>query len=140
MRSGLATAALLLLSGNCGGGSSSGAPGAAAPAPAQAARGGSSRDVITKAEIEQTQGVPNAFELVRRLRRNFFRVEGRTSLRQVPQEPLVRLDGQLLGDISTLRSISVTTLEEIRYYSIVEAETKWSGTRGRPVIALTTRK
>lgn len=142
MRKRIAIAAVLSLCAACGGGTkapAAGTAGAAAPAPAQQTRG-SSRDIITKAEIEQTQGVPNAYDLVRRLRPNFLRVEGRTSMGIVPQQPLVRLNGSVLGDINSLRSVDVTGLEEIRFYSIVEAETKWSGEHGRPVIAVTTRK
>jgi hypothetical protein len=84
--------------------------------------------------------VQNAYDLVNRLRPHFLRVEGRTSFGAIEQAPLVRLNGSLLGDINTLRTIDVTGLEEIRYYSIVEAESRWSGDRGRPVIALTSRK
>jgi hypothetical protein len=125
----------------CGGKPAATTGGAPAPAPAAAAGPQRvSRDIIARAEIEQNAGVANAFDLVNRLRPHFFRVEGRSSMGQVPQSPLVRLNGSVLGDISTMRSIAVTTLEEIRYYSIVEAETRWSGERGRPVIAITTKK
>jgi len=123
---------------------------AAAPAPAESpapAVGqtqqsrGSSRDVITRAEIESTQGgVPNAYDLVRRLRPHFLRVESRTSMASTSNTPLVRLNGNVLGEIDALRTIDMNGLEEIRYYSIVEAETRWSGVRGRPVIAVTSRK
>ncbi|MGH7712071.1 MAG: hypothetical protein ACREOG_12345 [Gemmatimonadaceae bacterium] len=145
MRSHLATAMLVAFSAACGGKTTPGTTNAAAaPAPtvatAQTTPARSSRDVITRAEIEQTQGVPNAYDLIRRLRPHFFRVEGRSSFGSVQQSPLVRLDGSVLGELSSLQTIAVTGLEEIRYYSIVEAETKWSGDRGRPVIHVTTRK
>lgn len=131
----IATAFSLTLA--CSGSSKTGAT-AGAPA-AQPTRSGN-RDIITREEIEQQQGVTNAFDLVRRLRPRFFDAQGRTSITSASQTPLVRLDGSLLGDISMLRSIEIGGIQEIRYYSIVEAETKWSGDRGRPVIAVTTRK
>ena len=139
MRKPIAIAFTLVSVAACGG-TPAATTGAAAAAPAPAPQRGSSRDIITRAEIQQAGSVGNAYDLVNRLRPHFFRVEGRSSMGQVPQSPLVRLNGSILGDISTMRTIDVTTLEEVRYYSIVEAETRWSGERGRPVIAITTKK
>jgi len=123
------------------GGKPAAAPGAAAtvPSPAQPPRG-ASRDVITRAEIEKAGSLANVYELVNRLRPHFLRVEGRSSMGSVPQRPLVRLNSSILGEIDAMRSIDITTVEEIRYYTIVEAETRFSGVRGRPVILITTRK
>ncbi|MGQ0639690.1 MAG: hypothetical protein ACT4P6_02810 [Gemmatimonadaceae bacterium] len=140
MRKSIAIAITLFAVAACGGkpAATTGAA-ATAPAPTSPVRG-SSRDIITRAEIEAAGSAANAYDLVNRLRPHFFRVEGRSSMGTVPQTPLVRLNGSILGDASQMRSIDVTTLEEVRYYSIVEAETRWSGERGRPVIAITTKK
>jgi hypothetical protein len=137
MRRQIAIGLALSVLSACGGSKATpGTAGAAAPASAR----GVNRDIITRAEIEQTQGVTNVFDLINRLRPHFLRNEGRTSLGAVAQIPLVRLNGSVVGDASILRTLGPAGLEEIRYYSIVEAETKWSGDRGRPVIAVTTRK
>lgn len=115
------------------------APQAATSATAAATRGRSA-DVIPESEIAQQTGVTNAYDLIRRLRPNFLRNVERSSLRTNSSAPLVRLNGQLLGELTELRGIEVTLLQEIRYFSIVEAESRWSGTLGRPVIAVTTKK
>jgi hypothetical protein len=123
----------LAAAAGCGGGTASSA-GGSAPAPARNA------NVISEAEIAQVEGVTNAFDLVRRLRPNFLRTDERTSLRSNASTPLVRLDGQLLGEVSELRGVEIGVIREIRYYSIVEAETRYSGVRGRPLIDVTTKR
>ena len=133
----------LVLAGNAcsGGASSGGAPGvAAAPSPDRS--DSRNRDIILAAEIAQSGvGVTNAYDLVQRLRPNYLRPVGRTSMRNtVASTPLVRLDGQELGETSSLRSVEIGLVHEVRYYSIVEAETKFGGDRGRAVIAISTKK
>ena len=96
-------------------------------------------DIITAQEVAEQQGVTNAFDLIRRIRPNFLRVVERTSIRSNSSAPLVRVNGQLLGDVTELRTIEIGLIQEIRYYSIVEAENQFSGDRGRPVIAVTTK-
>jgi hypothetical protein len=118
------------------------APGAAVRA-AQAAAASPSRhdpDVLTQEEILATPGVTTALAAVTRLRPRFLRAEARTSLNSVPSGPIVRLDGQELGEVSTLSQVEIGLVYEIRYYSIVEAETKFGGVRGRPVIAVSTKR
>ncbi|MGQ0646858.1 MAG: hypothetical protein ACT4P7_04765 [Gemmatimonadaceae bacterium] len=111
-----------------------------APAAGSAASRARSADVISEAEIAATTGVTNAFDLVRRLRPNFMRNTERTSMRTNSPSPLVRVNGQILGEVAELRTIEIGVIQEIRYYSIVEAESRFSGDRGRPVIAVTTKK
>lgn len=116
------------------------APSAAAAISQSAPAGSRDPDLISEAEVAAQTGVTNAFDLVRRVRPNFLRQNERSSLRTNSSAPLVRLDGQLLGEVETLRDIAVTTVAEVRFYSIVEAESRFSGTRGRPVIAVTSKK
>lgn len=104
-----------------------------APAPSR------NPDVISEAEIALQRDVANAFDLIRRIRPNFLRAQERTSLRTTAAAALVRLNGQLLGEISELRGIEVSRIKEIRFYSIVQAESLFSGDRGRPVINVTTK-
>ena len=99
-------------------------------------------DIITEEEAATAakSGVGNAFDLVRRLRPNFFRNNERTSMRNTSSQPLVRLNGQVLGEVTELRGIEIGVIQQVRYYSIVQAENTFSGDRGRPVIAVTTKK
>lgn len=117
-------------------------PGAAVLA-AQAAAASPSRhdpDVLTREEILATPGVTTALAAVTRLRPRFLRAEARTSMNSVPSGPIVRLDGQELGEVSTLSQVEIGLVYEIRYYTIVQAETRFGGVRGRPVIAVSTKK
>lgn len=118
------------------------APGAAVLAAQQAAASPSRHDpdVLTQAEILATPGVTTALAAVTRLRPRFLRAEARTSMNSVPSGPIVRLDGQELGEVSTLSQVEIGLVYEIRYYSIVQAETKFGGVRGRPVIAVSTKR
>lgn len=61
-------------------------------------------------------------------------------MNSVPSGPIVRLDGQELGEVSTLSQVEIGLVYEIRYYTIVQAETRFGGVRGRPVIAVSTKK
>jgi hypothetical protein len=146
MRRHIANVLVISLAAGCGTKTpaSEGAAAAPAPAAAPAAAVGqpsrsTSRDVITRAEIEQV-GANTVYDVVNRLRPNFLRVEGRSSMGQVTQAPLVRLDASTLGEIDAMRSLDANSVQEIRYYSIVEAESRFSGVRGRPVIHIISRK
>lgn len=136
MQKEIALVASLAVFTACGGGNSVAAAGAEAPAPAQQT---SSRAVITRAEIEKNDNATSVFHLIERLRPNFLRVRGPSNWGGVVQTPMVRLNDQELGDAGTLRQIAVSSVLEIRYYSISEATAKFGGIRGRPVIAVTTR-
>lgn len=99
-------------------------------------------DIISEEEAVAAakSGVGNAYDLIRRLRPNFFRNNERTSMRNTSAQPIVRLNGQVLGELTELRGIEIGVVQQIRYYSIVQAENTFSGDRGRPVIAVTTKK
>lgn len=97
-------------------------------------------DVITATEIATQPGATNALELVQRLRPNFLRVNERSSMRNTSSSPIVRLDNAELGEVSELRSIAASGIFEIRYFSIVAAESRFGGNRGRPVIFVATKK
>ena len=133
MQKQIAALALLASFAACSGGKSV----AEAPEPAQQAS--TNRAVITRAEIEKNDNAMSVFHLIERLRPNFLRVRGPTNWGGVVQTPMVRLNDQELGDAGTLRQIAVSSVLEIRYYSISEATAKFGGIRGRPVIAVTTK-
>jgi hypothetical protein len=142
---GLAALAVLTMGCASGGQTAKGAeqaPSAAVAAAQQMASSPSRHDpdVLTQAEILATPGVTTALQAVTRLRPRFLRAEARTSMNSVPSGPIVRLDGQELGEAGSLSQVEIGLVYEIRYYTIVEAETKFGGVRGRPVIAVSTRK
>lgn len=134
----LAAASLACSSSQTSSTTSAGVAGAASTTVAPTER--RNPDIITAAEITQLQGAANALEIVQRLRPNFLRVQERTSVGNTSSQPQVRLDGTLLGEVGELRGITATSVIEIRYYSIVQAESRFGGNRGRPVIAVTSRR
>ena len=68
-----------------------------------------SSDVITRDELSRTTAL-NAYEAVERLRPQFLKDRGRTSLlQQGSRTPIVVLDDRPLGDMSALRDISIST-------------------------------
>jgi hypothetical protein len=76
-------------------------------------------DVLTAEEIATTTAV-NAYEAISLKRPFFMKSRGMRSLRDAPagqtvEYPIVYMDRMYYGDLETLRTISVTTIVEIRY-------------------------
>ncbi len=99
-----------------------------------------SSDIITRAELSRTAAL-NAYEAVQRLRPQFFKDRGRTSiLRTESRTPTGVLDDRPLGDMSTLRDIAVTTVYEIRYLSASQAQVKYgSGYPAGAIVVVSAR-
>jgi hypothetical protein len=95
-------------------------------------------DVITFAEIEPLR-VATAYEVVEQLRPEFFRTRGSASVRDpTPAEAVVYLDGSRMGPPATLRSVSKTTLKEIRYLDANAATVQFgTGHRGGAILVVT---
>ena len=136
MRSQIILTALLTVIAACSGGSG-GAPAGAAPSPSQQTR--RDANIITRAEIEQATWATNAFDLVQRLRPSFMRASGTTGVSGAARTAMVRLNDQDMGDFGALRQITLSSVQEIRYYSAPDATAKFGGLRGRPVIHVTTK-
>ncbi len=86
----------------------------------------SSPDRITAAEIEATQGVSNALDLVRRLRPRWLTSGGVASIaggQVTGQVLLVYLDGNRLGTAEALRTLSSSGITGMQYYDAVRAAT-----------------
>ena len=85
----------------------------------------SSPDVITSIEINATP-VPTAFDIVSRLRPSWLR-QGRTGSigggTVSSQVTLVYLDGQRVGGIETLKTISSAGITSMRYLDATRAAT-----------------
>jgi hypothetical protein len=86
-----------------------------APAGTDVAR--TDRNIISETEI---QSVPasNLYDLIAKVRPNFLRSHGPTSLSgtATSEYPVVYMDGRQYGDIGSLRSIVPTQVSEVRYY------------------------
>lgn len=91
--------------------------------------------VLTAEEIEDAHAdVRTAYEAIARLRPNWLASHGAMSS-DVGVNPFatVWLDGQLYGELSTLKDIPAFQVAEIRYYDITEAGGKFglrAGTGG----------
>lgn len=130
-----------LLIGACASGSTSGSGGASSPARVAGAPPPSrSSDVITREEIERTIDAASALDIIQRLRPRFLREVGGRSMRgSASTTPTVRLDNEIAGGIEVLRTVLLSEVQEIRYYSPVDATARFGGMDGRPVIHIVRR-
>ncbi|MBV6520165.1 MAG: hypothetical protein MNPFHGCM_00270 [Gemmatimonadaceae bacterium] len=98
-------------------------------------------DIITRSEIAETQGLLTAWDAVQRLRPRFLRNAGRTSVRgSGDNRAIVRVDDNVAGLPEVLRSIDISEVMEIRYYSAVDATARFGGMYGRGIIHVITRQ
>lgn len=103
---------------------------------------GPSRDParITQAEVEASNE-GNAYDMIVKLRPNFLTSRGSTSLRpEESSQPVVFVDRIEHGGVSSLRSIALSTIAEIRLYRSWEASTTFGTGYMNGVIAVTTRR
>ncbi len=86
-----------------------------------------SPDRVTSAEIEATQGASTAFDLVRRLRPRWLQSSGGTASigggRITGQVLVVYLDGNRLGGVEALRTLSSSGIKTMQYLDAVRAAT-----------------
>lgn len=81
--------------------------------------------VLTRTEIDET-GVQTAFDAIRQLRPRYLRGRAIVSVAYPwTSYPLVYVNGLFRGDLSSLRSILVHDIEEIRYIRPADATTRW---------------
>jgi hypothetical protein len=86
-------------------------------------------DLIAGDEIASS-GAANALEAVTRLRPNWMRARGTGSIaggRIQSQVIVVYLDGQRLGDITSLRMLSVVGIQSMQWLDAARAATVLSG-------------
>lgn len=93
-------------------------------------------DVLGRQEIEGTVGLSTALDAIQRLRPRFFRNSGPRSMRAADTGPVVRMDNEFIGGVETLRTIPASDIEEIRFFSAVDATARFGGATGRPVILI----
>ena len=104
---------------------------------------GTTRDanVITADEIAASHET-NAFDVISRLRPLYLRTRGRSTLSaggNASDYATVFLDGQLYGDLSSLKNLVTPQIRQIRYYNGPDAVTKFGMQYGSGVIAIETR-
>ena len=111
-----ATAALLLYVPACA------SSGTSAPSKVRE----SSPDRITSVEIEASSGAQTAYDLIRRLRPRWLQAGTTGSIgggRVAQQVLLVYLDGNRLGTMESLRTLSASGIKSMQYYDAVRAAT-----------------
>ena len=96
---------------------------------------------ITQEEVDASLEA-NAYDVIVRLRPNFFMSRGSTSLRpgEDSRLPWVFLDGVEQGPIASLRTIPASNVAEIRLYRAWEATTQFGTGYMSGVIAIRTRR
>lgn len=98
------------------------------------------QDVITEEEIARSSAV-NGYDVVTKLRANFFANRGRTSVNGTSNsDPTVYVDDQAYGPISSLRTIPASQISLIKLYRSWEATTKYGSGNMGGVIAVTTKQ
>ena len=96
--------------------------------------GDSDRNVLTTAQIEES-GLPNAYELVSRLRRAWLRND------PVTGGPVtVYMDDREIGGAEKLREIPSVTIAELRLVRNEEAIMRWSPSIKGSVIVVVPRR
>ena len=100
------------------------------------------QNVITQQELAAA-GSGNAYDVIRRLRPNFFASRGEITLGNAQTTstlPNVYVDGLSYGDINSLKNIDSQQMAEVRMYAAWEAQTKFGLGNNAGVIAITTHK
>lgn len=97
--------------------------------------------IITQDEIEASH-TATAYDAIQKLRANFLSYRGETSFSKKNSQPypMVYVDGQEFGPISSLRSIPASQVATVRLYRSWEATTKFGTGNMGGVIAITTRQ
>ena len=91
-------------------------------------------NLITQHEIESIK-VADAYGIVERLRPEFFRVRGHTSIvGKMSDYANVYLGGHLYGDVNSLKTITYEQVREIRYWNANDASLKFGMANSKGVI------
>ena len=96
-------------------------------------------NIITADQISASQQT-NAYDVVSRLRPNFLKSRGRTTVyAQGSDYAAVFLDGQSFGDLSSLRNISAPQISSIHFIRGTDAVTLYGMQYGAGVIDIRTK-
>ena len=108
---------------------------------APAATSGTKRDndVITRAEIAASQ-TTNAYDAIKNLRPVFLRSRGQHTFKSsIVKTAEVFVDGQKHGDVESLKTMSIQSINTIRFLSASAATTKYGTGYTSGVIEVSTR-
>jgi len=94
------------------------------------------RSLITREQM-LVRHFATAYDAVHSIRGNWLIARGKESLNR-NVEILVYVDGVRMGGIRTLQSISTETVQYIRFFSGIEATTRWGLDHGRGAIFVVT--
>jgi hypothetical protein len=94
--------------------------------------GGGGADLITRAELEDFPTL-SAYEVVQRLRPRWL------TRRSGSGDPVVLMDGAPMGDLSFLRTVRTSQVEEIRHMSGNDATTRYGTGYGGGTIEIRSR-
>jgi hypothetical protein len=104
-----------------------------APSSARAAAHESSPDYITSLEVAATP-VANVYDLINRLRPQWLRTKtGSIRDNTRSQVIAVYLDDARIGDIASLRTISTSGVQSLRYYDAIRAGTVLHNAGSEPI-------
>lgn len=122
--------ALGLVIGGCGSGR--------AP---EAGYGFRNRNVITYDEISMSRtGGTSAYDLIQRLRPEYLRSRGTSSLSNItPVTAVVYVDEVKYGQLESLRSLSADQIREVHYINASDATTRFGTDHVGGAILITTR-
>jgi hypothetical protein len=105
-------------------------------APGVTTGAGSSRNRITTEQLERVTA-DNAYDAVRILQPQWLEGRGPSSVTNAnPTMATVYINGSRAGDIEFLRTVQLTTLAEIRYWTAAEASSRFGMGLPRGVIEL----
>jgi hypothetical protein len=122
----------LLLAAVAAGCASGGTDGERAP------RGSATR--IIQAEIAALSSVANAWDAVQRLRPQWLRGRGASSVTSSENNlPVIYVNNARLGDIDSLQSIEAAAIREMRFIRAADATTRWGTGHAGGVIEVIVR-
>ena len=98
----------------------------------------SQSDPITVAEIERRGPFSNLYDLVQILRPRWLRSQGPDTLSGQQGQVQVHIDGNWLGSIETLRSISAHGITSIRWLGPVDAAARYGLDHSHGAIVVST--
>ena len=106
--------------------------------------GRSQGDVLTAEEIATTTAL-TAYDAISLRRPFFLKSRGTRSLREAPvgqsvEYPVVYLDRMYYGDLESLKNISVTTIDEIRYLDFNAATVQFGTGHSGGIILIITKR
>ena len=113
---------------------------AIACAPPSGTRSVRDANVITRQELDASVA-RNAYDAIQNLRPTFLRSRGtQTFDPTVSTQAAVYFDGQRYGDITSLKSMTIDNLDEIRYLNPSLATSKYGTNHTAGAIEVTTRR